>query len=346
MKRAHTVPLGKKMVFFFIMMATSLIAALLLAEIIVRIFFPQQESIRWFKSDPRYGYVNKADFHQKCRYLDADFVMDVRTNSFGHRAKEYDLSKKGVKRVLVLGDSFVFGYGLNAEAISSNVLEKMLNKDGERYLVINSGVGGWGTLQEITYARDHFSVFRPDIIVLTFCGNDPVNDVEYQTRSYDLERGMFYFPGKIFLRDHSQLYRFLVAKNYTLWWNWAMNKKKAQGLKEDGSVASDIQSGSVISEGDWEKTLKRITDFQRDFHAFNPDGILLIQATQPLNADIREHLGSLSNGKNMFYVDLYDDTERLEPDEQKAGKDDAHWSGRMHEISARNIYNEIRRLGK
>jgi hypothetical protein len=58
----------------------------------------------WFASSPKYGYVNKKNFHQDYHYLDNSFVMEVKTNSLGLRDKEYDLTNTDIKRVLLLGD--------------------------------------------------------------------------------------------------------------------------------------------------------------------------------------------------------------------------------------------------
>ncbi len=105
----------KKIFYFLLMIALTAIIALFTLEIVVRLFIPQQEAMRWFLSDEKYGYVLKKNFHQRYHYLGYNFIMDVKTNSLGLRDKEYDLSRTDVKRILLLGDSFVFGHGVNIE---------------------------------------------------------------------------------------------------------------------------------------------------------------------------------------------------------------------------------------
>ena len=53
-----------------------------------------QESMRWFKSSEKYGYLIK-NFNQKYTFLKSEdgFVMDVKTNSYGHRYDKYDQNK-------------------------------------------------------------------------------------------------------------------------------------------------------------------------------------------------------------------------------------------------------------
>src|SRR4030042_6040394 len=136
----------------------------LIGEIIVRVFMPQEDPQLWPLSDKRYGYVMKTNFYQEYRFPRNQFVMVIRTNSLGLRETEYRLPNDSVKKVLMLGDSFIFGQGLNIEDTVSNILEGLLNKNREKYLVINAGVPGWGTLQETTYAKDNFSLFNPNVI--------------------------------------------------------------------------------------------------------------------------------------------------------------------------------------
>lgn len=71
----------KKTFYFLLMIALTAIIALFTLEIVARLFFPQQEAMRWFLSDEKYGYVLKKNFHQKYHYAGSDFVMEVKTNS-------------------------------------------------------------------------------------------------------------------------------------------------------------------------------------------------------------------------------------------------------------------------
>ena len=319
------------------MVGLSSLIGLMITEIGLRMFLPQQESMEWFLSNEKYGYVNKANFHQKYHYVQSDFIMDVKTNSFGHRAADYNLSRLDIRRILLLGDSFTFGQGVNIKESFSIKLEILLNQLCEKFVVINTGVGGWGTLQENTYAKDHFDLFKPDIIVITFCGNDPDDDVKFKNGMSDNEKGVIPFPGKTFFRRHSHLYRMIFYKYYKLVHTWYAKWMVAIDGKP-GTI--DMQSGSIITEDGWKETLGYIRTFHHEFLKFNANGILLVQATSPLEPNIRNHLLSISNGKNLIYVDLFDDVNSLKP-EQRRTPHDGHWGPKMHSISAEKIFNAI-----
>lgn len=323
----------KRIVYFLLMLALTVLIGLFIAEILMRIFFPQQETMRWFASDKRYGFFLKKNFYQKYHYINSDFVMEVKTNSWGLRGNEYslsDLSNPSIKKVLLLGDSFVFGQGVNIEDTFGAKLEGLLNKSGKKYMVINAGISGWGTLQEVMYAKDHFDEFQPDIIILTFCQNDPTEDGSFLKKRSNFEKRLFYFPGKIFLRDHSHLYRFLVYVFYKAL-NCGFCKKK-------------IQNGiTFITPEEWNRTLGYIKEFYNSYLKFNSKGILLLQTWYPCSADEKSHLSSISNGNNLIYLDFCNDAILLN-DKEKILPYDAHWNPLMHSLSAKKIFETIKRL--
>ena len=97
-------------------------------------------------------------------------------NRFGLRGGELLIEKsEGRKRILVLGDSFAWGYGVGNEETFSAVLEEQLGS--EKWEVINAGVSGWGTDQEYLYLAQEGFRYKPDVVVVAyFFGNDPMNN--------------------------------------------------------------------------------------------------------------------------------------------------------------------------
>ena len=70
-------------------------------------------------------------------------------NSKGLRDREYAYERAAdVGRILVLGDSYAWGYGVADDEVFTEVLEAKLAADERRWEVINTGVSGWGTDQE------------------------------------------------------------------------------------------------------------------------------------------------------------------------------------------------------
>ena len=116
-------------------------------------------------------------------------------NSKGLRDREYSYAKPaGVRRILVLGDSFARGYGVADDEIFTEVIEDRLGREqfvqGVKYEVVNTGVSGWGTDQEYLFLRQEGFNYSPDIVVLALF---IVNDFENNASSivYGLQKPVF-----------------------------------------------------------------------------------------------------------------------------------------------------------
>ncbi|MDH5508825.1 MAG: SGNH/GDSL hydrolase family protein [Nitrospinota bacterium] len=100
----------------------------------------------------------------------------ISTNSAGFRDMERLIDKpEGTYRIIVIGDSTAAGSGVKSgEALFNRILEKQLNRPGESrsYEVINMGVHGYQTLQEVETLRATGLAYHPDLVITLFCHND------------------------------------------------------------------------------------------------------------------------------------------------------------------------------
>jgi lysophospholipase L1-like esterase len=102
----------------------------------------------------------------------------VSINSHGLRDREYSEEKPpNVYRVMMLGDSTTFGWGVRQEDTAAKMLERKLNAHlppgHDKVEVLNAGVGNYDTVQEVTYYETRGLAFHPDLVVLVFFINDP-----------------------------------------------------------------------------------------------------------------------------------------------------------------------------
>jgi lysophospholipase L1-like esterase len=103
----------------------------------------------------------------------------VEINSMGLRDREFEIKKPtGTYRILVLGDSITFGFGVEPQHAFCEVLERRLNVEiapglrNKRFEVINSGVGNYNTAQEVAYFTHRGQILNPDLVLLAFYVND------------------------------------------------------------------------------------------------------------------------------------------------------------------------------
>ncbi len=119
-----------------------------------------------------------------------------KTNSQGFRDIERDVDKDpGTFRILALGDSFTFGSGIkHKESIYTAVLERKLNESavaGATFEVINSGLKGLNTAEQLEYLRSDGLRLDPDLVLVGHVFNDAEtprirNDLSEATRSSTL----------------------------------------------------------------------------------------------------------------------------------------------------------------
>ena len=114
-------------------------------------------------ADPLIGHEHRAFAHAHL------MGVDVATNSFGHRDYEYPVARQpGVPRIVMLGDSFIEGWGVPFDETITKRLERMFQDSGRRVEVMNTGVGNYGSVQEVEAFLTRDARFNPDIVVLNF----------------------------------------------------------------------------------------------------------------------------------------------------------------------------------
>lgn len=100
----------------------------------------------------------------------------VRTNSHGMRGEEISVEKpEGVFRIAVLGDSFVFGWGVEEEESFVSLIGKRLTElsgDDVRVQMLNFGVPGYSTFQEVAAYEEFGRKFKPDVVLVYVVDND------------------------------------------------------------------------------------------------------------------------------------------------------------------------------
>jgi lysophospholipase L1-like esterase len=81
-----------------------------------------------------------------------------------------------VYRIVVLGDSVPFGWGVGEQEAFPRLVEQALHglprSDGRRYEVVNAGVPGFGLVEEYLWLRDHGLAWAPDLVLHCVIAND------------------------------------------------------------------------------------------------------------------------------------------------------------------------------
>jgi lysophospholipase L1-like esterase len=104
---------------------------------------------------------------------DAFQGVRVATNEIGLRDGTIGPRQPGEFRILVLGDSVAFAWGVRDEETFARRLERDLAKDLARPVrVINSGIVGYNTEQELAFLKLRGPEIAPDLVLLVYVDND------------------------------------------------------------------------------------------------------------------------------------------------------------------------------
>ncbi len=191
------------------------------------------------------GIRAKAQFWQ----TSADGSWKFDTNSRGFRGtKDFPYAKPaGTLRVLSLGDSHTQGYEVSHDAAYPSVLERALKDRGTEAEVINTGVSGFGTAEELVLLEHEGVKYAPDAVTLGFFANDFEDNVNAGLFGLDernrlvekkhehipgvrIQDAVYAVPGAQWLSGNSHLYSLVFSGL------WNALKARARG---DRAVAAD-----------------------------------------------------------------------------------------------------------
>lgn len=131
----------------------------------------QAATASFFDYDPELGWRGRPG--AAGRFAGFEFTSHVQLNARGFRDRDVPAVKPaGRFRVLLLGDSITWGHGVGQDERFSDHLERRLRAGGLAVDVVNFGIGGYGTDQELLLYRREGRALCPDVTVLGLYEND------------------------------------------------------------------------------------------------------------------------------------------------------------------------------
>jgi lysophospholipase L1-like esterase len=268
-------------------------------------------------SNPAIGHEHAPNRHAHL------MGVDVRTNSHGLRSPERPIERQpGVRRVLVLGDSLTFGWGVEEDATYPRVVERLLNESGRPAEVINAGVGNYNTSQQVTWFTERGLVYQPDEVVLGFY----INDAEPTPR----RRGSW-------LANRSYLYVLLSST--------ADASERIVGLKKGyAEYYGDLYGESNPGWRDCQAALEKLISVCRT-RGIRLKVVLLpelhdVEATYPFRF-VHERVAAVAKRHGGDVLDLDGAFRGHDPKTLWVSPGDAHPNARAHQIIAERLFSAM-----
>jgi hypothetical protein len=307
--------------------AASVVVGLLIFEVFLRAVgytypvFYQPDEVR--------GYSLKPGMEGWYRKEGAAFV---RINSDGLRDREHAKPKQaGTLRVAVVGDSYAEAFQVGQDKAFWSVMEKKLADcpalAGRQVEVINFGVSGYGTAQELLTLREKVWDYSPDVVLLAVTTNNDISDnlralkgtdeIPYfvlrgdqlaldnsfrDTASFRLRDSALNRLGR-WLRDHLRFVQAIHEAQVALKSRlaaWRERRAAQQTGQKDGSNTNAVSNTNSANSGD-----AGGANSAGNVNSVNPAGGARAQTNAP-DAAPNEEPGTA----NMIYREPSDDTWR------------------------------------
>lgn len=169
--RRYLLPIG--------MLAVSGLLSLAAAEVLVRAVRPQPRLVitpgGFYVADPP-GRYRLAPGYRGRIYNRAEYDNEIRISQKGLRGKEVGERTEGQKRLLSIGDSFVFGVGVEDIETFTALVPERLEELGVSAEGLNAGIPAFGVPDAVSWLDRHGLDLEPDVVLLAiFQGNDLVD---------------------------------------------------------------------------------------------------------------------------------------------------------------------------
>ena len=152
----------KKLVLYFVL----ILFYISIAEFILRLFDPEVVFVKSFDDDLLFSmYPNKSGY-----VVSDEYKVLVETNNFGGRQK---LTSDNYP-VLLVGDSFSEGWGVEENEVFTEIANKELPKDKK---IRNMGVHGSSPSLMYIHLKEYVKKFRPEVVYIQLFDND-LDDID------------------------------------------------------------------------------------------------------------------------------------------------------------------------
>lgn len=312
-----------------LMVLGSLIVSVLFIELYVRTsiddgmqfdleMWKYARHLKIISDDPSIGHLHRPNSEMRL------MGVDVKINSKGLRDREIPYERTdGVPRILMLGDFFTEGWGVPFDQTFSKRIERLYAERGTTAEVINTGVGNYNTIMEVSYFLSEGYKYRPDIVVLNYIPNDaeptpphkPPNQLMRACYSCVFVLGSIdKLLRKVSLRpDWETYYSDLYGHGHARGW---IDAKRSISKLADYCKAHRI---------------KLLIAHLPDLHGFKP---------YPLQS-VTDLLEQAAKENGADFVDVMPDLRAYDPTKLWVSPTDAHPNGLANEIIANTLFHKL-----
>lgn len=168
----------------FLLVSFSILFSLIICEFLLRFFMPQNVGGYFMRQNENGLWIIKNNYKYYDRFNGKTYIY--RSGDFNNRITHEYSSKN--KKILLLGDSFTFGFRLKDKDTYVSKLQNLF----PQYYFINSASPNWGLSDYTKYIENYCENFEWEKVII-FLNTDDIGRV-YYSNQYWLENGQI-IPG-------------------------------------------------------------------------------------------------------------------------------------------------------
>ena len=315
---------------------------LVLGEILIGLASPSEYLYPRYQFSAEYGFLPFANVVM-VHGIPRKFEYRYTVNSQHSRGAVVEPHASRLPAVVVLGDSYTFGMGVNDGEEYPSVMRRDLSGAA---VVVNLGEPGWGLTQEIRRYYDTGAKYDPKIVVLQFCANDPSDNLA--NRVTVVENGEFKFVDSAnslnFMKKYlsrsiiqrTQLYNFFRTRASRLILD-RMTQKEASKLDRAAAPAAGAKAEAVPAvESIY---IELLNHFAADLHA-QGRALWVISVDHQLEQfpHINQAVHDLDARGELHY---YEVTDWLKGHEPYASPEGHMWGAPAHQLIGDHLAGQI-----
>jgi len=248
-------------IFFFVLeLALLLISEMGWINIPQPVYSNANDSYYQARIDPDIGYVHTPNGHFEIRQYCTDFSHDFNHLGFLDRERPQRSDKS---RVIVLGDSFMEGYGLDKVFRISDLIEKATSTP-----MLNFGLTDKGPTQYVEIYRKYGRQFEHDAILIgiypenDFIDDDPLNNLDKTRPVWVKVKGQYVLKkpeSRETMKPHIPWFK-RVLRNYTYLYNAYLYYKGRMFPPPFDQV--QLSNHSDFTTENWERLARSIEELR------------------------------------------------------------------------------------
>ena len=323
--------------------------ALLALEVILRVTdaVPEVGSplFSFHENDAYLGWIGKPNV--RLRYHRPEFDTLVQHDAGGWRQPDPLRPQDAAERILVLGDSFTWGWGVSQGEVFTDRLQAALPPT---VAVFNRGVIGFGNAQEYLLLERELAAAKYDVVVLMFF----INDLADNTDGKDGHRPYFELvdgqlvphnqpalartsPVQQFVKDHSRAYVFIETE-------LGLIKRRFAGEADDERRYKEADAVEFHSLPGYAVTTRLLSEMHRLVREHGARFVIVyvpqrsefqLDTPFPFVQAVHAMVDDIATREQIPLIDLSPSFRQ----QTKAGRElvypiDAHWTAAGHRLAA------------